>query len=299
MVVLLVVTAALVVLAALAAGGVGLMLYPPLPKDLGGAPNLDPRARRVRIPVGDADAIDGWYLPGNRDAAIIVFHGFGRTHHRAWRYVAFLERDGYHLLTVDFRSSRWNRRLPTTLGHHESSDAEAALKWLRAQPGLAGVPLGLFGESLGGAVSVGLAARRPDVAALVIDGAFASASGALEDACERWARLPRQPSATILRRLGHALTGADPGEMRPVDAAPALADRPVFLIHGLDDNRIGPAQPRALWTAAGAKDPLWMIPATGHNEGWLRHRAPYEQRVRAFFARHLLAEGPGVPAGDL
>jgi fermentation-respiration switch protein FrsA (DUF1100 family) len=297
MVVLLVVTAALVVLAALAAGGVGLILYPPLPKDLGGAPNLDPRARRVRIPVGDADAIDGWYLPGSRDAAIIVFHGFGRTHHRAWRYISFLERDGYHLLTVDFRSSRWKRRLPTTLGHHESSDAEAALAWLRAQPGLGGVPLGLFGESLGGAVSIGLAARRPDVAALVIDGAFASASGALEDACERWARLPRQPSATILRRLGLALTGTDPGTMRPIDAAPALADRPVFVIHGLDDDRIGPARPaRGRRRVRGS---AVMIPATGHNQGWLRHRVPYEERVRAFFARHLLAEGPGVPAGDL
>ncbi len=40
-------------LAALAVGGSALLaLYPLIPSDLGGAPNLDRQARRVRIPVG-------------------------------------------------------------------------------------------------------------------------------------------------------------------------------------------------------------------------------------------------------
>src|SRR5262245_49121026 len=116
--------------AAAAVGSVALVLYPPLPKDLGGAADLDTEAERVRIPIPDDHGLDAWYLPGTRPAAVAIFHGLGRTHHRAWRYAAFLRRLGLHVLTVDFRSSRGRGRRPTTLGHHESEDVEAVLDWM-------------------------------------------------------------------------------------------------------------------------------------------------------------------------
>ena len=73
-------------LAVLAAGGSALLaLYPLLPSDLGGAPNLDRRARRLRIPLDGGDWIDGWHLRGARKALVLVFHGYGRNHHRAGR----------------------------------------------------------------------------------------------------------------------------------------------------------------------------------------------------------------------
>ena len=56
---------AIVLLSTLAAaalavtGAATLALYPFLPSDLGGAPNLDRRARRVRVPLADGDALDG------------------------------------------------------------------------------------------------------------------------------------------------------------------------------------------------------------------------------------------------
>lgn len=287
------------VAAAAAAGTVGVVLFPPLPRDLGGAPNLDRRSQRVRIRVGEDDAIDGWYLPGTRPAAIALFHGYGRTHHREWRYAGFLRREGYHLLTVDFRSSRLRGRKPTTLGHYEQCDAEAALDWLVRRPELAGARVGFFGESLGGSVALQVAARRPEVAAVAVDCAFASAAWALEDSCERWARLPRQPSARLLRGLGRRLTGWDPGAGDTLSVMPALCARPLFFIHAIEDDRVAPEQAHALWRAAGGKDPVWLIAGAGHNEGWLRHRELYEERMRRFFARHLLEQGPGLPAGML
>ncbi len=283
-------------------GGLGgglawLALYPVLPRDLGGADDLDVRARHVRVAVAPHDSLDAWYLPGDGRASVLLLHGYGRTHARMWRYGEFLHRAGYGVLAPDFRSSRAAHRLPTTLGHYELADAEAALGWLRAQPGAGRI--GVLGESLGGSVALLLAARDPDVAALIADCAFASGREALEESCERWAHLPRWPTAGVVRWLNQRATGRDPYRVDVMPAAAALGARPVFFIQALEDNRFSPGQARELWKAAGAKDPLWLIPGAGHNEGWVLHRAVYEQRVRAFFDLHLLGKGPGLPAGPL
>jgi pimeloyl-ACP methyl ester carboxylesterase len=279
---------------AAALGASVVALFPPLPRDLGGAPDLDAEAERVRIPVPGDGELNAWVIPGSRLAVIVLFHGFGRTHHRAWRYAGFLRHLGAHLVTVDFRSSRtWGRR-PTTLGLHELEDAATVLDWVVRSPRFAGCSIGIHGESLGAAVALDLAARRPEVAAVVADAAFASASKAIEDSCERWARVPREPSATILRTLGRVVTGYDPGTFAPVEALSALANRPVFFIHGTRDDRVGTEQAWALWRAAGAKDRLWIVAGAGHNEAWRYERSEYERCVSAFFARGLL--GDAAPA---
>ena len=281
----------------LVAGAVWLGFFPFLPRDLGGAPDLDSVARRVRIPLDGDDALDGWLLPGRERAVVLVLHGYGREHSRAWRYGAFLHAAGYGVLAVNFRSSRGSRRLPTTLGHHELVDARTALDWLLAEPSLAGSAVGLLGESLGGSVALLIAAENPEVRAVVADGAFAHATLALEDSSERWARLPRS-SARLARALGRVLTGRDLGEVDVETAAARLAGRPLFLIHALKDDRLSIANAQRLWRAAGAKDPLWNIPDAGHNEGWRRHPAEYERHVLAFFDRHLLGRDAVLPAGE-
>jgi pimeloyl-ACP methyl ester carboxylesterase len=280
-----------------AGGSMWLAFYPPVPTDLGGVESLDARAERVRIPLAGGDALDGWYLAGHEPGAILLLHGYGRNHQRLWRYGGFLHRAGYSLLLVDFRSSRRADRLPTTLGHYELADGRAALAWLVRRAGSA--PVGVFGESLGGTVALLLAAETPAVRAVVADCPFATGERALEDSFERWARLPRWPSAAIARAIAWRVTGVDPAATDAVTASRALEGRPAFVIHAVRDNRLSPEQGRDLWNAAGRGGPLWVIPDAGHNEGWIRERGLYESRVTAFFDRHLLARGPGLPAGEL
>jgi dipeptidyl aminopeptidase/acylaminoacyl peptidase len=288
-----------IVLAAAAAAftAIRLLLFPWLPRDLGGAPNLDAQARHVRIPVGAADALDGWYLAGRRTEAVLILHGFGRDHHRAWRYGAFLQEAGYGVLAIDFRSSRAfgrGRRFPTTLGHHELPDAEAAFDWLAAQPGVGS--MGILGESLGASVALMVAARRTGVRAVVADGAFAHSAAAIEDSTERWARMPRQPVATMARSLGRAVTGIDPGTTDTLASVRMLKRLPIFFIHGLKDDRLSHYHVEQLWEAAGAKDEQWIVPKSGHNEAWRDHRDEYQRRVLAFFERHLVGSDQG--SGD-
>jgi uncharacterized protein len=270
-------------------------LYPALPADLGGVKSLDSQAERVRIAVAPGDSLDAWYVPGTRPASVLLLHGYARTHSRMWRYGAFLHRAGYGVLAYDARSARAQHRLPTTLGWNEIEDAQAVLDWLRARQPHGRI--GVLGESLGASVAMMLAARNPDVSAVVEDCGFATGEQALEETSERWAHLPRWPTAPVLRWLEVRLTGFDPYKIDVLTAAHSLSDRPVLFIQGLEDNRFSPLQVRELWLAAGGKDPLWLIPDAGHTDGWRTHRALYERRVQAFFDRALLGQGDGIPAG--
>ena len=260
-------------------------LFPALPQDLAGAADLDPQAEHVRIEVAPRDSIDGWYLPGSNGSTLLMFHGYGRRHDRMWRYARFLRPDGYGVLAVDFRSSRATDRKPTTLGAYEVPDAEAALAWLeRRAPA---DRIGLFGESLGGAVALTLAAGHPEVVAVVADCPFASGTLAIEESSERWLHLPRALTAPMARQLGRVVSGHDPGALDVVPAAAALRDRPLFFVACECDNRFSLAQSRSLWHAAGEKDTLWVVPGAGHNEAWLRNRERYERSVLEFYALHL------------
>jgi dipeptidyl aminopeptidase/acylaminoacyl peptidase len=262
-----------------------LALYPPAPKDLGGACDLDDEAERLTIPLEDGDQLRAWHLPGSRPASLLLLHGYGRTHHRMWRYAGFLRRAGYGLLTIDFRSSRRERRLPTTLGFHEQADAQAA--WDALKERTTGQLLGVMGESLGGSVALRLAAQNPEVAAVVVDCPFATGREAVEDMLRRFLRLPRWPFAPLARHVGRAWSGRDPYDTDAVEAAALLEERPVLFIHSEADERLSPRQSERLWEAAGRHHDFWRVPGVRHNRAWLEHRAEYERRVLEFLERSL------------
>jgi pimeloyl-ACP methyl ester carboxylesterase len=268
-----------------AAAAMWLAMYPPAPRDLGGAPDLDAEAERLSIRVDGDDRLNAWHLPGRRPVTLLLLHGYGRTHHRMWRYAGFLRAAGYGLLAIDFRSSRREQRLPTTLGFHEQVDAQAAWDWLKAHaPGHRRV---VMGESLGGSVALRLAATDPEVSAVIVDCPFATGRDAVEDVMGRFLRLPRWPFAPLARQVGIAMSGRDPYETDAVEAASALAERPVLFIHSESDERLSPLQSQRLWEAAGRRHDFWRVPRAGHNCAWLEHRVEYERRVLEFLERAL------------
>lgn len=270
-----------------AGGSAWIALYPSVPADLGGVENLDTSAKTVRIPVGEDDHLDGWYLRGTRPATVILFAGYARDHRRMWRYAHFLHADGYHVLAVDFRSARLLARKPTTLGYWELRDARAALDWVRSRAETRGHQVALFGESLGGSVALALAAERPDVAAVVADSPFASADAAIADGFRFVMHVPAYPLASIARQMGKLVSGHDPGQLDATEALRALNGRPVLLIQTKREDRFSRAQVERLTTAAGLEADTWTVADSKHNEVWVDHREEYEKRVGRFLAPRL------------
>ena len=280
----------------LMAGSAWIALYPTVPADLGGAPDLDASSLHVQIPVGEGDRLDGWYLRGTQPAAVLLFAGYARDHRRMWRYGQFLHKLGLHVLAIDFRSARATSRKPTTLGYWELRDARAALDWIRQRPDMAEARVALFGESLGGATALVLAAQRPDVAAVVADCPFASGDAAVADGFSCVLHLPAYPLAPLARQVGKLVTGHDPGELDVTQALRSLNGRPVLLIQTRRGDRFSRTQVDRLTASLGLDGETWTMDDVKHTEAWLDHREEYERRVSRFIAGRLGLAPPAAPA---
>src|SRR5262245_255653 len=159
---------------------------------------------------------------------------------------------------------------------------------------MANARVALFGESLGGATALALAAQRPDVAAVVADCPFASGDAAITDGFARVLHLPAYPLAPLARTLGRLITGHDPGELDVTQVLRQLHGRPVLLIQTKREDRFSRTQVDRLTQALGAGGETWTLEDVKHTEAWLDHREEYERRVGRFVAIHV---GVPPPAG--
>lgn len=126
-------------------------------------------AESVFLEAEDGVRLHAWWLPASggvprRGAAIYLHGNAGHLAHRAGMGLA-LSRTGLDVLLLDYRGYGLSEGSPDEAGLYR--DAEAAWEHVATGRGVPPAEVLLFGESLGGAVAVELAGRRP-VAALVL-----------------------------------------------------------------------------------------------------------------------------------
>ncbi|MFN0090753.1 MAG: phosphoribosyltransferase family protein [Acidimicrobiales bacterium] len=138
-------------------------------------PDRDPaETHEEAIPIGAGALAATLDMPAQPAGLVVFAHGSGSSRHSARNrsVAAALNRAGLatlllDLLTVDEALDRSNVFDIALLGER----IEAALSWRRAEPRLAGLPVGLFGASTGAAAALVAAADRPaEVAAVVSRG---------------------------------------------------------------------------------------------------------------------------------
>lgn len=235
---------------------------PPPPPALLGLPEVS----AIRIATADGLELLAWWLPpASDDAPVVLFlHGNGGSLlHRAGRAAAF-RAAGFGALLLEWRGYGGNPGRPHEAGLRQ--DAEAALAWLQAQ-GIPPARTGLWGESLGTAVAVGLAAAHPrGVGALVLESPFTS----LLDV----ARLhyPFLPARWLLRDRYDSLA-----------RMPAVA-APVLFLTGGRDRLVPPSMAARLAEAATAPTEWWQAPDADHNDV---AAAGGQDAGLAFLRRHL------------
>jgi len=192
-------------------------------------------------PVG-GPALSAWYLPGRGDTAAVLCNGNAGNRADRLPLSAGLQRRGLGVLSLDYRGYGGNPGEPEEAGL--IADAEAAANHLASLPEVGN--LVYFGESLGAAVLVGLAERRPP-AALVLRSPFTS----LLDVAR--AHLPFVPSGIVDDRW------ASLERIRAIDV-------PLLVLAGTADRVVPYAQSLRLFEAAPGPKRLVTFEGADHND---------------------------------
>ena len=205
--------------------------------------------REVAATASDAGTVHGWYveppIPDPSGTVVLFSHGNGGNIEHRIEHARVLSQHGFAVLLYDYRGYGDSPGAPTEDGCYR--DAEAAYDWLVNEAGVEPDQIVAWGESLGGAVAVELALRRP-VAALVLESTFSSlaATGS--------GHYPWLPVHLLLRDRFDSLA-----------KAPRLA-LPVLQFHGAKDGIVPIERGRDLHTALPEPKAL-VETAGGHNAG--------------------------------
>ncbi len=233
--------------------------------------------QEITLTSSDGLHLSGWYTAPKNGALILVAHGYGAR--RSTRLHILFASYGYGVVSWDFRSHGASEGDTSTLGYYEQDDLQAALDYALAQPGVQHV--GVYGASMGGAAAIEVAARRPEIEALVADSAYF----ALEDQLR--AAIPQAWMRPLVRFFAEMQSGVDMDWLRPGDEIGKISPRPVFIIQGLADRLVPPDSSQRLYAAAGEPRLLWNEPGVPHVGMQNAFPEEYERRVMAFFEMYL------------
>jgi pimeloyl-ACP methyl ester carboxylesterase len=193
--------------------------------------------------------VNGWWLPKEEGAPVVLLlHGTGRTMRGVMHVASALHDAGAAVLMIDYRGmGRSDRGLLTESTMVE--DARSAwlqMRWFQGDPTRCLV----YGHSLGAVVALELAARNPDVAGVILEGAPTSVR-----------ELLRSSWLERLYPLDWLLRGRfDAGAKLPRVRAPIL------FIHGRDDRIVPPAMSVELHRRANEPKRLLLVDRAGHGD---------------------------------
>ncbi|MCM2303736.1 MAG: lysophospholipase [Elusimicrobia bacterium] len=272
--------------------GAGIILHPPAMSPMWIFPEqFGLRYEKVSFKTRDGLELKGWFIPSTTGdkRTILMCHGWGDNKGELLKQTYFLnENGGFNLLYFDFRSHGESEGEITTIGGLETIDFDAAVEWLRsAKPDLSD-SIGVFGLSMGAAVTVASLPRHPDLRCAAVESPFSD----YRTVIKRWAwnnmKLPYYPLVAItLFILRSRVKNPEIDRFNPVESAPKIAPRPLFVIGGDFDRLMTPEDVRKVFDAAREPKQLWMVPEAWHAKCREAAGMEYDTRVIGFFSRNL------------
>ncbi|MGC9972982.1 MAG: alpha/beta hydrolase [Bryobacteraceae bacterium] len=215
-------------------------------------------ATDVWLRASDGVRLHAWWIesPGARIATLFLHGNAGNITHRV-AHIREITAAGSSVLVLDYRGYGKSEGRPTERGLY--ADAEAGYEYLRSL----GKPIVAHGESLGSAVAVDLAAKRP-CAGVVLEAPFPSA---------------RAVAASVLPVIGPLLIFSynSASKIQRVHA-------PLLFIHGDRDSIVPLELGRALFNAAREPKAFWTVPGADHNDLVEAAGPRYRERLREFYA---------------
>lgn len=180
----------------------------------------------LRLPTPDGETLAAYLIrPRNRRRAkkitVLMFHGnAGNIGHRVPIAGELEKKIGCNVLMLEYRGYGLSTGTPDEKGL--KIDAQTGLDWIRKTPETRDTNIVIYGQSLGGAVSLDLVAKNQgsgDIVGLILENTFLSIKKMIPNAF---------PPARYLAPLCHQYWTSE-------DIIPQITDVPILFLSGLQD----------------------------------------------------------------
>lgn len=228
----------------------------------------------VSYPTANGRMISALHFPAQGPAlgTIVHFHGNFANVSNHFPASYFLVRRGFNVLVFDYQGYGVSEGKPNRARTIE--DGQASVRWALA---LSTAPVGIFAQSLGAAVASVVAAKEPEVKAVVLEACFttyrAAAAHAMKQSVITWPFAWVFPPLFVRRKLD------------PWDWVEKISPRPLLFIHGTTDRVVPSWMSEKLFARAREPKRLWLIPDAGHMECRRKAGQAYEATIAAFFEK--------------
>ncbi len=239
----------------------------------------------VEFSSTDGVHIRGWFLSADSGApapTLVMCHGVWTGRRECLPLGLTMRERGYNVLLFDFRAHGLSEGQYITVGHHEMYDVLGAVDYLQTRPDVDAQRIGIVGFSMGAASAIRAAAANPAIRAVVADSAYAAFVDAVRSSFRQVVHFPHYPFGPMALRMAKWLMRVDPQQLRPLDSIGLIAPRPVFIIHGEDDDIVPVRHASLLFKAAGEPKQLWVAPGAHHVGARDLYPDEYANRVDAF-----------------
>ncbi|KAL4934059.1 alpha/beta hydrolase [Aspergillus undulatus] len=209
----------------------------------------------------------------DQNLTILMFHGnAGNVGHRIPIAKVLQDYLGCHVMMVEYRGYGLSTGVPDENGL--KIDAQTALDHLRQRGETANSRIVVYGQSLGGAVSIHLVAKneeKGDIAGLILENTFLSIRKLIPSVF---------PPARYLARFCHQTWASE-------DILPKITKTPVLFLSGLKDEIIPPSNMTQLYAICNSNRKVWRtLPNGQHNDSVAE--PGYFEHIHSFVTEEVL-----------
>ncbi len=217
--------------------------------------------------ASDGEELHGWWIPHDQARGTLLYcHGNSGSLGEQVQVLAQLRRLRVNVFAFDYRGYGRSHGQPSEAG--VLRDARAAYDHVVGPLAQAPETVVLLGHSLGGAIAIDCAVRRP-VAGLIVQSSFIDTKQMAREL------YPQIPMHWIARR-----------QFRSIEKVARL-EMPKLFVHGDQDGTIPVTHGRRLFRAAAEPKELFIVPRAGHNDVHRHGGSKYTRRLSRFRDRCL------------
>ncbi|MGI6776697.1 MAG: alpha/beta hydrolase [Acetivibrionales bacterium] len=256
--------------------------------------NIAPEYINVSFKSRDESIVlSGWlFNSGDSSKTVILAHGYGQNRlpfgEQTLDIIKSFEKQGYNVLTFDFRNSGKSDGKVSSMGFYEKDDLLGAIDYVKS---LGAQQIVLMGFSTGASTCILAASDSNEIDAIIADSPFLNLEEYISYIISRNQNLPRIPFSKTIMLSIRLLAGIDADKTSPQKNLESITGIPILFIHSKDDNGISSDSSSRLYNIyskeAVDKAELWITEGTDHAASYTQSPVEYMQRVFTFLDKVL------------